>query len=201
MNTPTSVGVLALQGDAPEHLAAFARLVGRDRVLEVRTPEDLTRVGALALPGGESTTLARLIRASGLREPLSVRVRNGMGILATCAGLIIISNDVERSNRGRDPETLSLLDVGVRRNDYGRQVDSFEEELDIDGLSGDRFRGYFIRAPRISRVGEGVSVLSSLRGVPVMVRSSNVWGLTFHPEIGADMRIHELFLRSSGIPL
>jgi 5'-phosphate synthase pdxT subunit len=201
MDMPFLVGVLALQGDVPEHLQVLRSLLGEDGAIEVREPDDLARVRAIMLPGGESTTLSRLLDETGLREPLKKRGEQGLAILATCAGLILIAKDVERSPSGRDPVPLSLLDISVKRNDYGRQVESFEAPVDIKGLTGGRFPAAFIRAPRIVRVGKGVKVLSSFHGSPIMVRRGNIWGLTFHPEIGDDWRIHRQFLADAGIPL
>jgi 5'-phosphate synthase pdxT subunit len=199
MSEMSKVGVLALQGDVPEHLKVLRSIVGDQRVIEIKTVEDLSHVRAVALPGGESTTLSRLLDETGLREPLRERARKDLSVLATCAGLILISTEVERSPHGRDPRPLALLDVSVRRNDYGRQAESFETNIEVKGLEGGEFSAAFIRAPRIVRVGRSVEVLSSIDREPVMVRSGNLWGLTFHPEIGDDRRIHTYFLREAGI--
>jgi len=192
------VGVLALQGDAPEHFAIAEEVVGSKRVREVRTPEDLAQVSALLLPGGESTTLSRLLDDSGLRNPLRQRAQEGFPLFATCAGLILVAKELEPSRHGRDPRPLGLLDVKVRRNDYGRQTDSFEASLPVEGL-GSEFPAVFIRAPRILSSGPGVTVLARHQGAPVLVRQGNLWGLTFHPEIAGDPRLHARFLRESGI--
>lgn len=192
-------GVLALQGDVPEHREALASILGKEGVIEVRSPGDLARVGAVVLPGGESTTLSRLLDEAGLRAPLTQRAREGMGILSTCAGLILLARSVEGSPHGRDPVPLRLLDVNVRRNDYGRQAESFEAPVEVQGVSGGEFPAVFIRAPRILEVGREVKVLARYAGSPVMVRQQNLWGLTFHPEIGADRRLHAYFLRESGL--
>jgi 5'-phosphate synthase pdxT subunit len=200
MTTPPGlVGVLGLQGDIPEHFAMARRLVGPGRVREVKGPEDLSGVAALLLPGGESTTLSRLLDDTGLRGPLGERLRRGLPCLATCAGLILIAREVERSPHGRDPVPLGILPVKVRRNDYGRQAESFEAPLAIRGLDGGDFPAVFIRAPRIVSVDEGVEILAHHRGEPVAVRQGRLWGLTFHPEISEDPRVHAHFLREAGL--
>lgn len=191
-------GVLALQGDVPEHAGVAARVLGTDRVVEVRAPAHLAGVSALLLPGGESTTLSRLLDDSDLRAPLLKRIREGLPVLATCAGLILLATDLEPSPHGRDPTPLAVLDVTVRRNDYGRQVESFETTLDVEGLGKD-VPAAFIRAPRILDTGPGVRVLAKVRGDPVMVRQGPLWGLTFHPEVTGDDRIHAWFFRESGL--
>ncbi|MCL4324675.1 MAG: pyridoxal 5'-phosphate synthase glutaminase subunit PdxT [Candidatus Thermoplasmatota archaeon] len=189
-------GVLALQGDVPEHKAVLVELLGQERVVAVRSKEDLANVAALIIPGGESTTFSRLLDATGLRSEVLHRVKDGMGILATCAGLILVATQVERSRSGNDPKPLGLLDVSVRRNDYGRQVDSFEAPLEFEGLKGEPLMASFIRAPRILKVGKQVHVLALYEDSPVAVRQENVWGLTFHPEISGDTRVHRLFLQA-----
>jgi 5'-phosphate synthase pdxT subunit len=199
MSEISKVGVLALQGDVPEHLKVLRSIVGSSRAIEIRSVEDLSSVKAIALPGGESTTLSRLLDETGLREPLRERARRDLSILATCAGLILIAREVEKSPHGRDPKPLGLMDVSVKRNDYGRQAESFETNLEVMGLEGGEFSAAFIRAPRIVKVGKSVQVLASIEQEPVMVRSGNLWGLTFHPEIGDDRRIHSYFLREAGI--
>jgi len=189
-----NVGVLALQGDVPEHLSALARL-GGDRVpLAVRNPPDLARVDALFLPGGESTTIARLLRESGLWRPLGERLDRGLPVLATCAGLIVLARHLEASPSGPNPPTLGRLDVTVRRNDYGTQRESFEAAVEVEGLEGPPFPGVFIRAPRILKVGPKATPFARRGAEVVGVRAGAVWGLTFHPELSGDPRIHERFL-------
>lgn len=186
-------GVLALQGDVPEHLAALARLSHVQPPLPVARPADLDRVEALFLPGGESTTIARLLRESGLWAALEVRLREGFPVLATCAGLILLAKTLERSPSGPDPPTFGALDVTVRRNDYGGQRESFEDAVRVEGLTAP-FPGVFIRAPRILAVGPG-AVPFAWRGSEVVgARAGSLWGLTFHPELAEDLRIHRLFL-------
>jgi len=190
------VGVLALQGDVPEHLAALARTPGVDVPRAVRSPEDLAAVDALFLPGGESTTIARLLEESGLWRPLGERIDRGLPVLATCAGLIVLAKHLEQSPSGPNPPTLGRLDVTVRRNDYGGQRESFEDGVVVDGMGGPEFPGVFIRAPRILKVGPH-AVPFARRGREVVgVRAGSLWGLTFHPELSGDPRLHEMFLAS-----
>lgn len=190
------VGVLALQGDVPEHMAALARLLPPDSVVPVRGVEDLEHVVGLFLPGGESTTIGRLLDRSGLGAALVERAETGFPILATCAGLILLARELEPSPGGRDPIPLGLLDVLVRRNDYGRQKESFEGPVTIDGLSTS-FPGVFIRAPRILSVGPKATPIARRGDEVVGVRQGHLWGLTFHPELSGDSRLHSLFLSES----
>jgi 5'-phosphate synthase pdxT subunit len=189
------IGVLALQGAFREHEDALEQL----GVLpaEVRQPEDLCGCDGLVLPGGETTTQRKLAQAYGLWDALTDLGRQGLPILATCAGLILLAKRID----GQAGSSLALLDVDVLRNAYGRQVFSFETLMAIpplDGLTdGPRpFRAIFIRAPRIVRVGEGVSVLGSHQGEPVAVEQGNILGLAFHPELTHDSRFHRYFLES-----
>jgi 5'-phosphate synthase pdxT subunit len=171
------IGVLAVQGNFREH-AAMLRRLGADPV-EVRKPEQLQGLDGLVIPGGESTTFMRLMRLYGLEEAVRGFERP---ILGTCAGLIVL-----------DREHLGLLDVDVERNAYGRQVASFEADLDLAGES-DPLRGVFIRAPRVERVGGDVEVLAELDGEPVLLRQGRFLVATFHPELTDDTRVHRLFL-------
>ena len=185
------VGVLALQGAFREHAEMFAAL-GADVVL-VKLPEHLGAVDAIVLPGGESTTQDKLLDFSELRAPLTAALRDGMPCLGTCAGLILLAREVLDGRA--DQQSLAMLDVAVRRNGYGRQVDSFESDLAIEGLVGGPLRGVFIRAPKIESVG-AVDVLAECEGVPVLVRSGAVFGAAFHPELSGDLRLHQYFLSS-----
>ena len=183
------VGVLALQG-------AFARhsevLTGLGVVpLEVRTPGDLDAVDAMVVPGGESTTMSMLLDSSGLRPSLAERLADGLPVLGTCAGMILLA---VRVTDGRDDQrSFGAIDIDVRRNGYGRQVDSFEDQLSVMGLDGP-FHGVFIRAPVVERVGQDVEVLATVDGVPVLCREGAVLVSSFHPEMSGDGRIHERFL-------
>ena len=185
------VGVLALQGAFREHREVLDAL-GIECV-EVRVPEHLGGVDALILPGGESTTMTRLLDTSGLRDPLTRLLRDGLPALGTCAGLILMAAEVVDGRADQVP--LGVLDVTVRRNAYGRQRDSFEADLDVDGLSGPSFPGVFIRAPVVQRVGTEVDVLAEYDGEPVLVRGGTVWGATFHPELSGDLRVQQRFLQ------
>jgi len=191
------VGVLALQGDVPEHRHALEPLVGRGSVVLVGRPADLADLDALMLPGGESTTLSRLLDETDLRRPLRERIEGGLPVLATCAGLILLSRRIERGASGREPLPIGILDVTVRRNDYGRQKESFEAPVEVEGISGRKFPGVFIRAPRILSVGPEACVVARREEEIVGVRTGNVWGLTFHPELSGDPRLHERFLAAT----
>jgi 5'-phosphate synthase pdxT subunit len=193
------LGILALQGDVPEHRTAAEQLLGAEAVQMVRRPEELEAVDALIVPGGESTTIGRLLESTGLRDPLLRRGREGLPILATCAGLILVARHLEPSPGGRDPTPLGLLDVTVRRNDYGRQAESFEADVKVEGLPGSMFPGVFIRAPRILAVGASVTAVAHRGEEVVGVRAGPLWGLCFHPELSGDLRCLKLFLGTSGL--
>jgi 5'-phosphate synthase pdxT subunit len=183
------VGVLALQGAVREHLAAL-RDVGAEAI-EVRLPEHLVGLDALILPGGESTTQRRLIEQYGLTEPIRAMAREGAPIYGTCAGMILLADRIADG----DPPVLRLLDVEVQRNAYGRQLDSFEADLDVPALGGEALHGVFIRAPVVSDVGPGVEVLArDPDGRPVAVRQGRVVATAFHPELTRDRRFHRLLL-------
>lgn len=184
------VGVLALQGDVREHVRALDS-VGATPVL-VKHPATLESVDALILPGGESTTIGKLLERFGLLEPLTERARAGMPLYGTCAGAILMATDIV--GREDAPYRLGVLDVSVQRNAYGRQVESFEADLRVTGLAKP-LRAVFIRAPVIESAGEGVEVLAELDGKPVLVRQDHLLASTFHPEMTSDVRVHDLFLR------
>jgi 5'-phosphate synthase pdxT subunit len=182
-------GVLALQGDFREHAAMLARC-GATPVL-VRTTDELAGVDCLAIPGGESTTIGKLATLHGLVEPIRDRVHDGMPVFGTCAGMIVLARTVQ------DGETvLSLLDVEIRRNAYGRQVDSFEADVEVRGVG--TVRGVFIRAPRVEGVGPGVEVLAEHEGQPVVVQQGSILAAAFHPEIAEDPRLHERLVALAG---
>lgn len=187
------IGVLALQGDVREHLAALRRLGCDPRV--VRRPEELDAVEALVVPGGESTTMVRLARTFGLLEPLRSRIRAGMPTLGTCAGMVLLADRLLDAAPGQ--ETLGGLDVTVRRNAFGRQVASFEDEVSLAGVAGP-VPAVFIRAPWVEQAGPGVEVLGRVARGPaagriVAVRQGPLMATSFHPEVGGDDRVHELF--------
>ncbi len=184
------VGVLALQGAWQRHAEALGVLGAH--AVQVRTPEDLSGLEGLILPGGESTTMSRLLELSGLFEPVAERLADGMPAFGTCAGMILLAGEI-RDGRP-DQRSFGVLDVSVRRNAFGRQVDSFEADVAVDGLGGGGFPAVFIRAPVIDRVGDGVEVLASVGGHPVLCRQGPVLAAAFHPELSDDLRLHQLFL-------
>jgi 5'-phosphate synthase pdxT subunit len=183
------VGILALQGDVSEHAQALSDL-GADAV-EVRTPEELAGIGALILPGGESTTMSKLLEFNGLFEPISACLDEGMPVFGTCAGMILLAQVVLDGRP--DQRSFGVIDIAVRRNAFGRQVDSFESDLEVEGVG--RVPAVFIRAPYVERVGEGVEVLARVDDHPVLCRQGHVLAAAFHPELSGDLRLHELFLR------
>jgi 5'-phosphate synthase pdxT subunit len=183
------VGVLALQGDVVEHMRALE--AGGTRAREVKTERDLAAVDALIIPGGESTTVIKLLNRFGLVAPIKARVHAGMPLWGTCMGMIVAAHDVA----GLDQETLDLIDITVRRNAFGRQIASAEVELPIPILGEVPFPAIFIRAPWIERAGPGVDVLATHEGHGVFVRQGNVMGTSFHPELTADPRVHKFFAR------
>lgn len=185
--TPT-VGVLALQGDVREHLAALASL--DVQAISVRRPGELDACDGLVIPGGESTTMAKLARIFELLDPLRKRVRAGLPVFGTCAGMIMLADRVLDGVAGQ--ETVGGLDITVRRNAFGRQVDSFEGPLDVAGLDAP-VHGVFIRAPWVEQVGPGVEVLATAAGHPVAVRQGPLLATSFHPEVGTDVRMHRMF--------
>ena len=187
------VGVLALQGDVREHCNALADAGATP--IEIRLPEDLGGVDALVLPGGESTTLSLLLGSSGLRGAIAERLRDGLPALGTCAGMILLATDV--SDGRPDQESFAAIDIGVRRNGYGRQLQSFETDLAVEGFSS-RMHAVFIRAPRVERTGPEVEVLARHDGVPVVCKQGAVVVAAFHPELSGDGRLHELFFDTAG---
>lgn len=189
------IGVLALQGDVAEHAAAV-RACGAE-VLEVRTPEELNAVDALIMPGGESTTIGMLMDRYGLDEAIRVRAAQGMPILGTCAGAILLA---QRASGG-SPPLLGLMDIAVARNAYGRQRESFEADLEIPAVSPTPVRVVFIRAPIIEEVGDGVQVLATYHDRPVLVREGSLLAATFHPEVLGQTGLHQYFMRLGPLSL
>ncbi|NYI47619.1 5'-phosphate synthase pdxT subunit [Nocardioides aromaticivorans] len=184
-----SIGVFALQGDVREHLHALTAL-GAD-AFPVRRPAELERCDGLVLPGGESTTMAKLARTFELLDPLRERVAGGMPTFGTCAGMILLADRIEGGTVGQ--ETIGGLDVTVRRNAFGRQVDSFEADLDFTGLDAP-VHAVFIRAPWVEAAGPAVEVLAEAHGHPVAVRQGHLLATSFHPEVDGDGRVHRVFL-------
>lgn len=184
------VGVLALQGAFAAHQQVLESL--GEATAQVRTPSDLARVDTLVMPGGESTAMSRLLVTSGLFDEVKERVADGMPVFGTCAGMILLAKEVLD---GR-PDQLSFgaIDISVRRNGYGRQVDSFESDIEVVGLDH-AFHAVFIRAPKVCAVGPAVDVLATHEGVPVLVRHGHVMVASFHPELTGDARLHAMFVQ------
>ena len=183
------VGVLAIQGDFAEHIAVLGKLGVTAR--EIRLPEQLDSLDGLIIPGGESTTLSRLMTIYNLREPIAQMAARGHAVWGTCAGMIMLSREITE----QDPVPLDVMDIGVQRNAFGRQVDSFEQDLNVSALGGAPYHAIFIRAPVIIRVGQGVKVLSALEDErPVAVQQGNLMATSFHPELTNDYRFHSYFL-------
>jgi pyridoxal 5'-phosphate synthase pdxT subunit len=191
-----TVGVLALQGDVREHVAVL-RECGAE-IVAVRRPTDLDRVHALVIPGGESTTIDKLLRAFDLFEPLRERIKCGMPVFGSCAGMILLADRLV--DAPVDQQTLGGIDMTVRRNAFGRQVESFEEDLEFTGLAdGHPLHAVFIRAPWVEEIGTDVDVLATVAGGPaagriVAVRQGGLLATSFHPELTGDSRVHRLFL-------
>lgn len=189
------IGVLALQGDVREHLAALDDS-GADAV-GIRRPEELDKVDGIVIPGGESTTMSRLLQVFELLEPLRERLRGGLPAYGSCAGMILLASEVLDTRP--DAEHLGAIDMTVRRNAFGRQVDSFESDLEFEGIIGDPIRAVFIRAPWVEEPGPGVEVLATVpageaKGRIVAVREGHLMATSFHPEVGADDRVHRYFV-------
>ena len=185
-----TLGVLAIQGDFLEHIQTLDRLGVPSR--EIRMPGQLDEVDGLIIPGGESTTIVQLIDIYGFRTKLTEKVESGLPVWGTCAGMIVIADELTNHR----PEPLHLMDINVSRNAFGRQVDSFEADLQIGGIEGPPFRCVFIRAPVVNSIGAEVRVLARLPDDrPIAVRQGNLLGTSFHPELTDDTRVHELFVK------
>ena len=184
-----------MQGAFAEHVRALEAAGARTRL--VRTRGDLEGLDGIVLPGGESTTMTMLMERVGLLEPLRQAIKNGLSTLATCAGMIVLARDI--TDGMPEQRGLGLLDIDVRRNGYGRQVDSFESTVRIDGMNGSEFPGVFIRAPLVERTGD-VTVIARLDGHPVAVRHGRILALAFHPELSDDLRLHREFVRLAASP-
>jgi len=184
------IGVLAIQGDFLEHRQVLER-IGTEAP-EVRKPKQLDGIDGLIIPGGESTTIVQLMDIYGFREAIREKAHSGMPIWGTCAGMIVLANKLTDHR----PDPIKVMDIEVSRNAFGRQVDSFEIDLDIKGIEGPRFHAVFIRAPVVNKIGKAVKVLALLEdGRPVAVRQGKLLATAFHPELTNDARFHELFVR------
>ncbi len=182
------IGVSGIQGDFREHKWMIEKLGHESYV--VRTPEDLEKVDGLIIPGGESTTMIRIMKRIGLFEKLKEKILNGLPVYGTCAGLIVLAKEIENYPQ----ESLGVIDIKVMRNAYGRQVDSFDEMVEIKGFNKP-FKAIFIRAPRVDAWGPEVEILSTLNNHPIMLRQKNVLVTSFHPELTDDTRVHEYFIK------
>ncbi|WP_375503479.1 pyridoxal 5'-phosphate synthase glutaminase subunit PdxT [uncultured Jatrophihabitans sp.] len=188
-----TVGVLALQGDVREHLRALES-AGVDAV-RVRRPAELDHLDGLVLPGGESTTIVKLARIFELHEPLRARIKDGLPVYGSCAGMILLADRVDAGGDAIEA-TFGGIDITVRRNAFGRQVDSFEEDVAVAGVEGDAVRAVFIRAPWVQEVGPGATPLGTTSGGHVVaVRQGPLLATSFHPEMTGDLRVHALFVR------
>jgi 5'-phosphate synthase pdxT subunit len=192
----TTVGVLALQGDVREHVHALATTGAR--AVPVRRPEELAKVDGLVLPGGESTTIVKLARIFELLEPLRAAIGDGLPVYGSCAGMILLADRVDAAGSPLEA-TFGGIDITVRRNAFGRQVDSFEADVEVEGVTGGPVRAVFIRAPWVQEVGPAAEPLGRVNpGTPdehvVVVRQRNLLATSFHPELTGDLRVHDLFV-------
>ena len=184
------IGVLSLQGDFKEHLEMLARC--GVKTISVRLPEELKGLNGLIIPGGESTVIGSLMQRYEVDKAIVKRHKEGMALYGACAGAILLAKKILNSSQ----PTLRLLDISVKRNDYGRQLDSFETELNISKIG--KFKGIFIRAPVIDRIGSGIEVLSRCNSNPVFIQTNKILASTFHPELADDARVHEHFIGMCG---
>ena len=190
------VGVLALQGDVREHVSSL--IACGVEPISVRRSTEIDAIDALVLPGGESTTIAQLAEVFGIYDQLKSRIAAGMPVYGSCAGMILLANEILDAKVGQ--KTFGGLDITVRRNAFGRQVDSFESDIAFNDGSADLIRAVFIRAPWVEKVGAGVEVLASVENHPVAVRSTTVLATSFHPELTGDHRIHRYFIEEVARP-
>jgi len=190
------VGVLALQGDVREHVSSL--IACGVEPISVRRSSEIDAIDALVLPGGESTTIAQLAEVFGIYDQLKSRIAEGMPVYGSCAGMILLANEILDAKMGQ--KTFGGLDITVRRNAFGRQVDSFESDIAFNDGSADLIRAVFIRAPWVEKVGVGVEVLASVENHPVAVRSTTVLATSFHPELTGDHRIHRYFIEEVARP-
>ncbi|MEN8208746.1 MAG: pyridoxal 5'-phosphate synthase glutaminase subunit PdxT [Candidatus Fermentibacteria bacterium] len=191
-----AVGVLALQGGVAEHIHILQKL--GCIAVEIRTPDELKSISAIILPGGESTTLISLMNRWEVTLPLRAMGEAGFPIFGTCAGAVLLSKEIDEKEHEVNQNSLGLADVKSVRNYFGRQTSSFVESINVTGLS-EPFKGIFIRAPLLLPLSDGVEVLGTVEDGPVLLRQSNLWLSSFHPELTQDSRIHRLFLESHGI--
>jgi 5'-phosphate synthase pdxT subunit len=193
------IGVVAVQGAVSEHVEVLKETMEKSKisgtVVYARSPEDLDDVSGIVIPGGESTTIGRLVLDTGMYEKMAEVAGKGLPILGTCAGTILLAKEGDEQVKKTNTRLLGLLDMKVRRNVYGRQVDSFEADVTVPDIGGKPFRAVFIRAPAIEKVWNDTRVWSEYKGAIIGAKKGNVLGLTFHPELSNDLRIHEYFLK------
>lgn len=193
------IGVVAVQGAVSEHVEVLKKAMDKSKidgsVVHVRSLRDLTDVSGLAIPGGESTTIGRFMLSMGMYGKIVELAKKGLPILGTCAGTIMLAQEGDEQVKQTSTELLGLLDMKVLRNAYGRQVDSFEVDVEIPEIGDEPFRAVFIRAPAIEKVWDGTKVWAEYKGTIIGAKKGNVLALTFHPELGDDLRIHEYFLK------
>ena len=182
------IGVLALQGAFQKHLDVIKKLGAAG--VEIRTAEDLDSIDGLIIPGGESTVIAKLLIKNDIMNPLLEKVKSGMGLYGTCAGMILMAKKVEESEQ----PLLNLMDITVRRNAYGRQKESFEASFEIKGFTDGPFSGIFIRSPKVTVYTKDIEILAEFEGTPVLIRENQLLASSFHPELTGDTRIHRFFL-------
>ena len=185
-----NVGVLALQGDFREHLVSLAECGVNAKAVKTKT--EIETIDALVIPGGESTTISKLAKSFELFDLIKNRIQSGLPTFGSCAGMILVAKSIKDPASGQ--ETFGGINIEVERNAFGRQVDSFEEDLEFKGITGPKFRAVFIRAPWVAKLGEGVEVLSEIDGHAVAVRQGKVMATAFHPELTNDNRIHRYFI-------
>jgi 5'-phosphate synthase pdxT subunit len=190
------VGVLALQGDIREHISSL--IACGVTPIAVRRSAELDQIDALVLPGGESTTIAQLSEVFGVYDPIKTRIAQGLPVYGSCAGMILLANEILDAKQGQ--KSFGGLDITVRRNAFGRQVDSFESDIAFADGSADLIRAIFIRAPWVERVGDGVQVLATVDSHPVAIRSQTLFATSFHPELTEDHRIHRYFIEEVARP-
>ncbi len=194
-----TVGVLSIQGDVQENLlstkAAIDELGIDGKIIDVKTPEELSELDGLIIPGGESTTIGQLSLVNGSLKILKEKIQNGMPVLGICAGMIMLSNTANDRVVGKiDQPLLNILDIKLERNSFGRQKDSFESDISMDSINIPKFNGVFIRAPSVSNVGSDVEILSKFNDRIVAVKKGNVIGTAFHPELTTDTSLHKYFI-------
>ena len=194
-----NVGILSIQGDVQENLlstkAAFDELGINGNITQVKTPNEISQLDGLIIPGGESTTIGQLSLVNGSLKVLKEKIENGMPVLGICAGMIMLSKTADDRVVGKtDQALLNILDIKLQRNSFGRQQDSFESDISMDSIGIPKFNGIFIRAPTVSDIGSDVEILSKFNGQIIAVKKGNIIGTAFHPELTTDISLHKYFV-------